>query len=872
MSNRVNVDLSLNSKLYEEGLDKATKATKAYETETRKISDATVAFNKELRKAKKEAMDLAAGYAQLSKADKDSEFGKEMKRQLDEALEKAAEFIDMQGDLREQMKNMASDTRVLDTLSEGFGVIANTASASLGVIAQWTGREEDARKAVVAFTTAQSALNAVSKIQAALQKQSNTMLAIAKVQTLAAAAATRLKNAAENKSIASTRMATAAQAAFNAVANANPYVLLASAIATAIGIVVSYIAVTKKATNAEHDMNRELTEHEKAIEDVNTAYMNKFASTLAELTTKYTALSNSYKKLNSEYAKTEFIKKYKTELEGVVGTVNSVYEADQKLINDTEAVKQSFVEKAKAAALYAKLQDLLVKKFEAEQQAQKAASNNNFTEGQEVRGSDVERYNLQEGVDFIRKSNEIGNGVYTAAGALKAKMAASAKAVHNAGAEYDGEINAIVDQISADNLKVSSSLKGDNKTGGKNNTAEEIKAEIGSIEALETEISRLQSLAKKGALPPELQDPDKYAAKIKSLSEQLKELKIKWGFEKPQTLKQRLEQQLSDAEYKYQIAVEGNDADAIAAARDIYIAAYTELEKHKLQLNVEKPVSDEDRRKVTNEINSIVTEALTPDNDMKWDFSDLPEEMKEAADQAMQEYNRIKDAHDELNRKMQESQDDLTISQAQQGLEKLAPALNAATAEMQKYQAAADKIKADKEQAEKLDKTINAVTSSVKSLGSAFTSVGSIAENEGFNIAGIIAQAIAELTLSWAEAMKNDKLKALGPIEWAAVGLSSVATLMSMISAIKSAQGYREGGIIGGHSYYGDKILARLNSRELVLNEDQQEDAWKMMENNAGASVSNVRVTGVIRGKDLVLVQQNVAKELSKTGKNITFG
>ena len=174
--------------------------------------------------------------------------------------------------------------------------------------------------------------------------------------------------------------------------------------------------------------------------------------------------------------------------------------------------------------------------------------------------------------------------------------------------------------------------------------------------------------------------------------------------------------------------------------------------------------------------------------------------------------------------------------------------------------------------AQKLEKQINAVTSSVKSLGSVFTSVGAIAENEGFNIAGIIAQAIAELTLSWAEAMKNDKLKALGPIEWAAVGLSSVATLMSMISAIKSAQGYREGGIIGGHSYYGDKILARLNSRELVLNEDQQEDAWKMMENNAGASVSNVRVTGVIRGKDLVLVQQNVAKELSKTGKNITFG
>ena len=107
-NNRVNVDLSINTQAYEQNLDQATKASKAYETETRKISDATASFNKELRAAKKTAFDLAAGYAKLSKADKDSDFGKEMKRQLDEALEKAAEFIDMQGDLREQMKNMAS--------------------------------------------------------------------------------------------------------------------------------------------------------------------------------------------------------------------------------------------------------------------------------------------------------------------------------------------------------------------------------------------------------------------------------------------------------------------------------------------------------------------------------------------------------------------------------------------------------------------------------------------------------------------------------------------------------------------------------------------------------------------------------------------
>ena len=876
MSNRVNVDLSINTKGYVEDINKASAATAEYSTETRKVADATVSFNKEMRAARKAAMDLAAGYAQLSKEDKDSNFGKEMKRQLDEAMEKAAEYIDMQGDLRQQMKNMASDTRVLDTMSEGFGIVADTASTAIGVIAQFTGREEDAKRAVVAFTTAQSALGAMTKIQNALQKQSNTMLAVGKVQTLAAAAAAKIKTAAEAKGVATTKAATAAQAMFNAVAKANPYVLIASAIAAAIGLVTSYIAITKKSADAEKEVTHELTEHEKAIEEVNNTYMSKFASTLAELTIKYTALSNSYRKLNSEYAKTEFIKKYKTELENLVGAINSVAEADRKLINDTEAVKQSFIEKAQAAALYTKLQDLLIKKFEAQQKAEAGASKNKFEEGQEVRGSDVERYGLQEGVDFVRQANQIGNGVYTAAGALKAKMAASTKAIKNAGAQYDADINAIVDKIGTSNLKVTSSLSGGTTTKpGKNHTAEEIKAAAGSIAALESELSKLQELAKKGALPKELQDPEKFADKVQQLKDQIKELKIKWGFESAETLKQKLEEQLNQAKINYELAVEANEPSAIKAAKDAYEAAYLELENHNLKLNLENPISDEDRRKVQEEISKLVNETLNPKTETEWDFSDLPEAMQSAADKTIEQYNRIKDAIDDLNEAMSQTKDPQTINMYKDALEKLEPTLKSTTAEMQKYQQQSDEHKAQKKQAEQMNKRNEALGSYIDMINATSNALGALGESEAaqiaqftLNTAAMIANAIKTIAAMQAEALASGTASGASlpyPANIAAIA-TIVATIMSVFASLPK---FANGGVVGGNSTVGDKLLARVNSKETILTEKQAANALDMMDSKA---VGTARVVGEIDGTKIVLVAKNVMKEMKKSGKNITFG
>lgn len=212
MANRVSVEIDANVQGFVNGMNQAEQSAQQYETEQRKIRDSLGNFNKELRSAKNEVKNLALAYSQLDAESKKSQFGIEMKKQLDAAKQAAADLVDMNADLQTELKNLGSDTSTLDTITEGMDVFMQTTSAAMGIVAQFTGNEEDARKAVVMFTTAQSALNAMTKIQNALQMQSATMLGVTKIQTLAAAAATKIKTAAEGKNAVVTKAAAAAQA------------------------------------------------------------------------------------------------------------------------------------------------------------------------------------------------------------------------------------------------------------------------------------------------------------------------------------------------------------------------------------------------------------------------------------------------------------------------------------------------------------------------------------------------------------------------------------------------------------------------------------------------------------------------------------
>lgn len=61
-----------------------------------------------------------------------------------------------------------------------------------------------------------------------------------------------------------------------------------------------------------------------------------------------------------------------------------------------------------------------------------------------------------------------------------------------------------------------------------------------------------------------------------------------------------------------------------------------------------------------------------------------------------------------------------------------------------------------------------------------------------------------------------------------------------VVAAFSAIPKFETGGIVGGTSYTGDKILARLNSGELVLNKQQQSNLYGQLNNNA----VNVNVGG----------------------------
>lgn len=81
-----------------------------------------------------------------------------------------------------------------------------------------------------------------------------------------------------------------------------------------------------------------------------------------------------------------------------------------------------------------------------------------------------------------------------------------------------------------------------------------------------------------------------------------------------------------------------------------------------------------------------------------------------------------------------------------------------------------------------------------------------------------------------------------------------IATAIAgVIAAFAAIPKFETGGIFGGSSFYGDKILARVNSGEMVANDGQQKRIWNAM--NAGSSSGGSIIPSVkIKGSDLLIV------------------
>lgn len=186
--------------------------------------------------------------------------GQEGTEEYQRLLEKLGNLQDAMADTQQATRGMASDTQNLDAVMGAAQLTAGGFSAIMGAM-NLVSVGEDTKELAEAQKKLQSMMaitTGLMSVRNALQKQSAVMLGITRLQTLAAAKAEAVKAAATERGVIATKAATLAQKAFNVVAKANPYVLLAMAILSVIGALVAFTNGTKEAERQQKSLNDEL--------------------------------------------------------------------------------------------------------------------------------------------------------------------------------------------------------------------------------------------------------------------------------------------------------------------------------------------------------------------------------------------------------------------------------------------------------------------------------------------------------------------------------------------------------------------------------------------------------------------------------------
>jgi uncharacterized protein YoxC len=161
------------------------------------------------------------------------------------------------------------------------------------------------------------------------------------------------------------------------------------------------------------------------------------------------------------------------------------------------------------------------------------------------------------------------------------------------------------------------------------------------------------------------------------------------------------------------------------------------------------------------------------------------------------------------------------------------------------------------------EKTLDATAKAIGDIGSSISGLGQALEAPALDVAGVMAQAIATLIQGYAFAT-SDAGKKLGAIGWLGFGAIGLAQLVAIISTVKSLGAYANGGIVGGSSYAGDRLYARVNSGEMILNSQQQSHLFNMINNGGGGAATNGSVQFVIRGADLYGAMKNYNSKMKK--------
>lgn len=183
------------------------------------------------------------------------------------------------------------------------------------------------------------------------------------------------------------------------------------------------------------------------------------------------------------------------------------------------------------------------------------------------------------------------------------------------------------------------------------------------------------------------------------------------------------------------------------------------------------------------------------------------------------------------------------------------------------------KIKNINEEAEayyKYRSELQETSVAISSIGSAFQSLGGLmgeSASDWMNWAGNMTNAISSVLPVMRQLVDGNSAVAISGSAASAAStpfigwIQAVSAVATMVGLMANLPKFEQGGIVPGGMYTGDKVLARVNSGEMILNKSQQKNLYNAI--NKGNREETIHITGKLvgSGSNLVAVVDNYARK-----------
>lgn len=866
-------------------------------------------YRKQLSKLQRDISDLTINYRAMSDEMKNSDIGRETVLRISELTKEAANYRDAIGDAQQAIRQLSSDTFAFDAAAQGIDLMSSALQTYISFGLNSADTTEKLSKVLGKLKMAEQGAATAIKVLNMLNKDTGVIMqAVGNIQLAAATKAAKLAQ--------STNKATIAQKAFNLVAKANPYVLLASAIATLVVGIGAYIAITNRASSASQEAARATKNFNKALEEG-----KKEAN---ETAAKFIVLQSEWKSLKTEGEKTEWLKENQDRFKELGLNINDVNDAEKAFVKYSANIIEAMALRAQAAKLAAEAEKEMEKALNNADKAQSKAEN----AGNDFMGltkKDIKKYGLIKDLDF-KEMVEIQNAGTD--GEMVRKWFELTpdgnKKLHDIGVEMYKEIEQggkdriqpIIDKINklrerADKLENPlGSVKKDTQ-----DTANATQAAADSLKAAEDKLSKMQAeFHAMGESDPGLGKMKQDVIEQEKLVERLRK--------KYDTIKKGGEQVVA---HNSRLSQLGDELTALNKIEPSLKEGTKEWDAHyKRVAEIEKEVKD-----LEGAIEAYKKRIMYEKLDLKPVVTniELPKTLKVPVATILKQPSNeeLRDFYDKIADKASVIQKDFDLGlispkAAQIMIDSLNNQLKAKgiTAEVgidfhvdetevkSKIQSIVDDFDGFSNMANGIVGSMNDIYESVSSLGDKLDEAESGWESffavfqtgmtifqsfttllETFDTIMGVVNALRGVGVATTEAdtqatkrNTKEKIKNAGAtaaeaiaagtnsaasipmVGWAVALAAGAALLAMLLGAMKSAKGFAGGGI-PGNSFHGDKIPAWVNSGEMILNQKQQAHLFKLLDSGNANNGSGGQVEFKINGTQLVGVLNNINRKNS---------